>query len=164
MPFTLDKSFKIDIGHRIWNEDMRVGRASELYSSSSPFPYNKCTSLHGHSLQVSFLFESKDLDEHGFVLDSNLLKAPLLELIGKVDHALIIDKNDPLFSTITDLCKKEKLKFYPVDFCPSFEALAKFFFDECQKILSQCNQQEFRLQKVKISGAKMSVEATYATN
>jgi 6-pyruvoyltetrahydropterin/6-carboxytetrahydropterin synthase len=162
VPFALTKTFKIDIGHRIWNEDMRSGRGSELYQPESNLPVNKCAALHGHSLGVTFKFQSKKLDEHGFVLDSNLLKAPLSQLIAKLDHAMVIDRNDPLFGPITQLCDQFALKYYPVNFCPSFEALAKFFFDECQKIIDQCRHgEEFSLLGVTIRGAKMSVEATY---
>jgi 6-pyruvoyltetrahydropterin/6-carboxytetrahydropterin synthase len=80
-----------------------------------------------------------------------------------MDHSFIIDKNDPLFEDIKKIIEKENLRLYIVDFSPSFEALAKYFYDEVKKIIQETPyKSEIRVKQVKITGEHMTVEATYS--
>jgi hypothetical protein len=52
---------------------------------------------------------------------------------------------------------------YIVDFSPSFEALAKYFYDEVKKIIQETPyKSEIRVKQVKVTGEHMTVEATYS--
>jgi 6-pyruvoyltetrahydropterin/6-carboxytetrahydropterin synthase len=163
MAYTITKVFKIDVGHRTWTQDMRKGRGKEFYSESLPYPYNKCANIHGHSLLIYITLESDTLDEQNFVMDTDLIKVPVGRIIEKMDHSFIIDKNDPLFEDIKKIIEKENLRLYIVDFSPSFEALAKYFYDEVKKIIQETPyKSEIRVKQVKITGEHMTVEATYS--
>lgn len=60
---------------------------------------HKCANLHGHSYRATFFFESKELDEHGFVLDFAKLE-PIREFINsEFDHRNLNDVLETSFTT-----------------------------------------------------------------
>lgn len=160
MKYTITKIFKLDVGHRTWTQDMRKGRGKEFYDRS--VPYNKCANLHGHSLLISITLGSNTLDEQNFVMDTDLIKVPIKEIIDKMDHSFIVDKNDPLYGDIKAMCEKDNLRIYTVDFSPTFEALARYFYDITAKTLGKAGyNKDIKVKKVEITGEHMTVVASY---
>jgi 6-pyruvoyltetrahydropterin/6-carboxytetrahydropterin synthase len=54
-----------------------------------------CQFVHGHSWSFTFVFEGKELNEQGFVVDLGGLKE-LKKFVKQFDHGFVIDIDDPL--------------------------------------------------------------------
>lgn len=54
-----------------------------------------CQFVHGHSWSFIFDFESKELNQQGFVIDLGGMRK-LKEFVGQFDHGFVVDINDPL--------------------------------------------------------------------
>lgn len=92
----------------------------------------KCANLHGHRWRVVCEIAASDLqkegDERGMVLDFGVLKKALKSLTESFDHKLILEKNT-LRSTTVKALEEEGFQFIEVDFIPTAECMAKFFYD-----------------------------------
>ena len=91
----------------------------------------KCSNIHGHRWRV--LIEVKSLtlqyngQESGMVVDFGQLKQDLKEEVDYFDHMLIIEKDTLKVETLKAL-KGEGFKIVELDFRPTAENLAKYFF------------------------------------
>ncbi len=122
------KTFRFEAGHRVWKQNLSLGRGSEL--SKGEDLKNKCINLHGHSYLLEVYISASSLTEQDMVMDFFHLKGALKGLIEKMDHSFIIDKNDPMFEEFKALAQRwGGLKVFEVDFCPTAEELARFFYN-----------------------------------
>ncbi len=99
--------------------------------------YNgKCKNLHGHRWRVVAAAGKDELAAdgqiRGMVLDFSDLKAALRELTDQLDHALIYEKGT-LRETTVEALLAEDFRLIPVDFRPTAECFARWFFDELKK-------------------------------
>lgn len=78
----------------------------------------KCENPHGHNYKVRVTLHGKDLDQAGLLLDFKELKSVMRPVIDYLDHQMINDLEP--FTVIN----------------PSAENLAKYFYDETNKQLS----------------------------
>ncbi|MDD5163804.1 MAG: 6-carboxytetrahydropterin synthase [Candidatus ainarchaeum sp.] len=160
MAFEITKTFRLNIGHRTWKQDMRKGFGKEFYDPEIPF--NKCANLHGHDICIAVTFESKKLDSQSYVIDTDLIKTPINKLINEIDHSFIADKKDPLFPDLKKIVEKGKLRLFAVDFAPSFEELSRFFFEKVKQILKDAGcAKRIKVKKVKIFSEGLTVQAEY---
>lgn len=51
----------------------------------------KCSRIHGHTWKVEVFVVGEKLDEIGILVDFNVLKERLKEIIGKLDHSFLND-------------------------------------------------------------------------
>jgi len=124
----ISKRFRFEAGHRVWKQDLSSGRGSQLVTEG--VPQNKCLNLHGHSYTLEVVVGSDHLSDQDMVMDFYHIKHALGDLIEKIDHSFIIDRSDPLYPDLEKICLLHGgLKLFPVDFCPTAEALARFFYD-----------------------------------
>jgi 6-pyruvoyltetrahydropterin/6-carboxytetrahydropterin synthase len=79
----------------------------------------KCENPHGHNYKVRITLQGEQLDKAGLLLDFKELKQLMKPVIERLDHQMI-NEVEP-FTTIN----------------PSAENLAKYFFDETNRGLSQ---------------------------
>ena len=77
--FTVTKSFKIPIGHRL-----------SLHKGL-------CNSIHGHNLKIDIEIVRQELNENFMVIDFYDLKKISNEIIDKWDHALLLNDTDRRF-------------------------------------------------------------------
>jgi len=71
-----------------WKEDLR-------FSACHFIPHHeKCGRLHGHSYAVNLEIEGV-LNEEDVVVDFSLVKAHLREILGRLDHRIIIPETNP---------------------------------------------------------------------
>jgi 6-pyruvoyltetrahydropterin/6-carboxytetrahydropterin synthase len=125
----ISKVFRFEAGHRVWKQNLTHGRGAD-FTVGKEVPVNKCVNLHGHSYVLEVVLGSDTLSEQDMVIDFYHVKNALKELIDTIDHSFIIDKADPMYPELKELAEKYgALKLFPVDFCPTAEALAKFFYD-----------------------------------
>lgn len=128
MKWQISKTFRFEAGHRVWKQNLTMGRGSQF--SIREVPVNKCVNLHGHSYVLEVVLGSDTLSDQDMVLDFYHVKNALKDLIDSIDHSFIIDTNDPMYEELKAIANKYgALKIFPVDFCPTAEALAKFFYE-----------------------------------
>ncbi len=92
----------------------------------------KCGNLHGHRWRVELEIQGKDLksrgQERGMLFDFSTVKKDFRELTDKFDHTLIVE-NGTLSPGLSDLIKAEGFTLTEVDFRPTAEELARYFYD-----------------------------------
>ena len=126
MRYEITKRFKFEAGHRVWKQNLTSGKGAKLMGNE--VPPNPCLNIHGHSYKLEVTVGSDTLNEQEMVIDFYHIKAALKHLVDDVfDHSFIIDKNDPLYPTFQEHFGCYKLTV--VDFCPTAEAMAKYFYD-----------------------------------
>lgn len=129
MRWQISKTFRFEAGHRVWKQNLTYGRGAQ-FTITKETPTNKCVNLHGHSYLLEVVLGSDHLSEQEMVMDFHHIKSALKDLIETMDHSFIIDVHDPMYPELKELAEKYgSLKIFPVDFCPTAEALAKFFYD-----------------------------------
>ncbi len=135
MKWFITKTFKFEAGHRVWKQNLTHGRGSQFTKKDIQ---NKCVNLHGHSYKLEVALGSNVLSEQDMVMDFYHVKSALKDLIEEIDHSFIIDKSDPMHDDLKKVAEKYgAFKIFSVDFCPTAEALAKFFYDFLEKRLGE---------------------------
>ncbi len=129
MRWEITKTFRFEAGHRVWKQDLTYGRGAE-FTKDVEAPQNKCVNLHGHSYVLEVTVGSNVLSEQDMVMDFYHIKNALRKLLEEIDHSFIVDVNDPIYPELKAVAQKHgAMKIFPVEFCPTAEALAKFFYD-----------------------------------
>lgn len=92
----------------------------------------KCSNIHGHRWRVIIEVYENDIKSEGqirgMIVDFGTLKSQVKAEADALDHAIIIEKNTLKEKTIEAL-KEENFKIIEVDFRPTAESFAKFFYD-----------------------------------
>ena len=92
----------------------------------------KCANIHGHRWKVLITAGAEELSSHpqtrGMVTDFGDLKRDLREETEALDHRLIIEK-DSLRKKTLDALTEENFLITQVDFRPTAENFAKYFYD-----------------------------------
>ncbi|MEE0464985.1 MAG: 6-carboxytetrahydropterin synthase QueD [Lachnospiraceae bacterium] len=91
--------------------------------------YNgKCRNIHGHRWRVVIEIAGENLDD-GMVVDFTDIKAALKSLTDNLDHSLVMEK-DTLKPQTYECLVDEGFRIMIMDFRPTAENFAKYFFDE----------------------------------
>ena len=91
--------------------------------------YNgKCRNIHGHRWRVAIEIAGENLDD-GMVVDFTDIKAALKALTDNLDHSLVMEK-DTLKPQTYECLVDEGFRIMIMDFRPTAENFAKYFFDE----------------------------------
>ena len=91
--------------------------------------YNgKCKNIHGHRWRVVIEIAGDSLDD-GMVVDFTDIKAALKALADNLDHSLIIEI-DTLKPQTFECLSDEGFRIITIDFRPTAENFAKYFYDE----------------------------------
>ena len=91
--------------------------------------YNgKCRNIHGHRWRVVIEIAGENLDDW-MVVDFTDIKAALKALTDNLDHSLVMEK-DTLKSQTYECLVDEGFRIMIMDFRPTAENFAKYFFDE----------------------------------
>ena len=91
--------------------------------------YNgKCRNIHGHRWRVVIEIAGENLDD-GMVVDFTDIKAALKALTDNLDHSLVMEK-DTLKPQTYECLVDEGFRIMIMDFRPTAETFAKYFFDE----------------------------------
>lgn len=88
----------------------------------------KCKNLHGHRWRVLVTVYEQELENNGMVVDFGDLKGDLKAEVDCFDHVLIVER-DSLRSFVYQALCEEGFQIIQVDFRPTAENFAKFFFD-----------------------------------
>ncbi|MGB8309322.1 MAG: 6-carboxytetrahydropterin synthase [Methanoregula sp.] len=85
----------------------------------------KCANLHGHRWKIEVWIEGEPDAKTGILLDYNVIK----ESIGKYDHQIILNCDDPMVASIE---KFQHVLTTPGD--PTSELLARIFKEDLEDI------------------------------
>ena len=92
----------------------------------------RCSNIHGHRWIVAIEVGSEDVKtegpDRGMVVDFGKLKDDLKTETYKLDHTLIVEKNS-LKDTTKAALEDEGFTMVELDFRPTAENLAKYFYD-----------------------------------
>ena len=93
----------------------------------------KCSNIHGHRWKIILEVKTEELKDdvqhRGMYVDFGELKKDLRELADSMDHALIIEKNT-LKETTLEALKSENFHIIALDFRPTAENFAYYFYKE----------------------------------
>ena len=96
----------------------------------------KCRNIHGHRWKVTAEVKGENLNEdpqtRGMLLDFGQLKSVLKEICDRMDHCLIYEAGSLKPATIAAM-KEENFKMIEVDFRPTAENFACYFYHQMQK-------------------------------
>lgn len=95
--------------------------------------YNgKCANIHGHHWVVEVKIKGdelqKDGEKSGMLIDFGDFKKAVKDFVGDLDHALIYEQETLKPETIQAL-KNENFRLIEVDFRPTAENFARYFYD-----------------------------------
>jgi 6-pyruvoyltetrahydropterin/6-carboxytetrahydropterin synthase len=102
----------------------------------------KCENPHGHNYKVRITLRGEKLDKAGLLLDFRELKQVMRPVIERIDHQMLNDLEP--FTTIN----------------PSAENLAKFFYDETNRQLTEMTGGRVRVKDCTINETDTTT-ATY---
>ena len=103
----------------------------------------KCENPHGHNYRVLITLRGRQLEPNGLLLDFKILKSLLRPTIDYLDHQMINDLEP--FTSIN----------------PSAENLAKYFFDQVDRHLSDITRGRVMVKQATIFETDTS-QATYS--
>lgn len=96
----------------------------------------KCRNLHGHRWKLEVTVSSEELVREGqirgMIVDFGELKKDVKNLADEFDHCLIIEKGTLKEKTM-EVLTEEEFKIIQVDFCPTAENFARYFYERMQK-------------------------------
>ena len=117
-------TWTIEIGHNFET-------AHRLAAPGSP---DKCQSIHGHSWWVTVTIAGERLDPLDMVVEFGAFKTAWRKWLDTtIDHALVIQKDDPVGDAILAVIPGQRL--YRIDANPSTEALAALLHREASRVL-----------------------------
>ena len=97
----------------------------------------KCSNIHGHRWKLEVTVQSETLEQtgqiRGMVVDFGQLKDDIKKLADEFDHSLIIEDGTLKEKTVEAL-KEKNFKMIFVDFRPTAESFAKYFYDRVKEI------------------------------
>lgn len=131
--FRVRKEFKFESAHRL----------SKAFSKC-------CTEqIHGHSYRVEVFLVSERLDDSGMVLDFGIISESVKNLFEMWDHSLVL--HDTISKEEHTSLAVHNKKIILVDFNPTAENMAKFFFEYIDKLLfSSIKGRDIVLEKVRV--------------
>jgi 6-pyruvoyltetrahydropterin/6-carboxytetrahydropterin synthase len=155
----ITKKFHFDAGHRIWNENLLHDiKKANINANNIKIQSNKCANPHGHTFYVEVSFSAPSLNEQGMVVNTDLIKIIVDEIIDKLDHSFIIHSRDPLRKKIEELFNGYKISI--IDVMPTCEGISYFLFREIRKKISKSSIKGVKLESVEVTIAN-SIKSTF---
>ncbi len=97
----------------------------------------KCSNIHGHRWKLEVTVQSEFLKQsgqiRGMIVDFGELKKDIKNLADEFDHCLILEK-DTLRRKTQEALEEEGFKLRIVDFRPTAEHFAKYFYDRVRDL------------------------------
>lgn len=119
MPYTVSCSTSFDAAHFLANHS------------------GLCKNLHGHRWNVTATLKSDTLidtgSSRGMIIDFSEVKEVLNEIATRFDHKLVYE-DCTLRSTTLLMMEEEKFDLFEINFRPTAENLAKYFYDELKNV------------------------------
>ncbi len=117
MPYRICKSFEVENGHML---------------SKHP---DKCRFPHGHTRKIELVLEADALDGNDMVCDFKAVKGAVGEFVDRLDHAMCMNVEDPMYPEMKQRYGENVIGFAEVD--PTTEVLARHVYDHLQAQLRE---------------------------
>lgn len=108
-----------------------------------------CAYVHGHNWGIELVFQCNELDANGFVIDFGKLGEIKNWINDNLDHAILLNKDDPESTNIVNSCPKA-FKVYLVDNC-SCEGLAVHLYAVFEKLTKELTRDRVSIREITIS-------------
>ncbi len=95
----------------------------------------RCRFPHGHSRRVEIVLSGETLDENDMVCDFKALKLAVEAEIDRLDHALMINSDDPSLDALRDSGASGRLVVCEGE-DPTTEVIARRIFEKARDILA----------------------------
>jgi 6-pyruvoyltetrahydropterin/6-carboxytetrahydropterin synthase len=105
------KEFRWEMGHRL------------------PEHFGLCKNIHGHSYKMIIEFEG-ELDKNQMVIDYYEVEKIINPIIGNLDHAFMVNKNDKV---VLEFLEKMNSKKVVVEFNSTAENICSYLLSEIKK-------------------------------
>lgn len=99
----------------------------------------RCRYPHGHTRRIEIVVSADSLNSNDMVVDFKALKLAVSELVDQFDHAMAINKADPLRDAIAAVHPDSTVEF---DRDPTTEVMAETIFAGVARILHEGFAQE----------------------
>ena len=116
MHWTVCKAFTFEAAHKL----------------SDAFTQECVETIHGHSYKVEVFLEGS-LNATGMVMDFGLIKGAMKPILKEWDHALILQKGDPIYPKEIE---KENAKVVWLDCNPTAENMAAIIYSRLKPALA----------------------------
>jgi 6-pyruvoyltetrahydropterin/6-carboxytetrahydropterin synthase len=113
--YRIAKTFEVEYGHRLCKHP------------------EKCRFPHGHSLRIEIVVRGRKLDGNDMVCDYKALKMLVLEVVGRLDHAMALNSQDPHLEALSAVGDRV-LVFEGED--PTTEVVTRWIFDGVRALLA----------------------------
>lgn len=113
--YRIAKQFEVEYGHRLCKHP------------------EKCRFPHGHSLRIEIVVRGRSLDGNDMVCDYKALKMLVLQVVGRLDHAMALNSEDPQLDSLS-VVSDRVLLFDNQD--PTTEVLTRWIFHGVQEALA----------------------------
>ena len=123
----ITKEIELDMAHRVMNHK------------------SKCQNLHGHRYKIEVGVDDKVVSEQGvsnegMVIDFGDLKNIMMDVLDKqFDHNSIFSRLDPVRAHLTAMTQHQTKTPHFVDFIPTAENLAKYWYQLMKVELEKVN-------------------------
>jgi 6-pyruvoyltetrahydropterin/6-carboxytetrahydropterin synthase len=116
------KEFRWEMGHRL------------------PEHFGQCKNIHGHSYKMLVEIEG-ELNKDEMVIDYYDVEKIINPIIGKLDHAFMVNKNDKV---VLEFLEKMNSKKVIVDFQSTAENICLYLLNEIKKVSLPQNVSEIK--------------------
>jgi 6-pyruvoyltetrahydropterin/6-carboxytetrahydropterin synthase len=113
--YRIAKQFEVEYGHRLCKHP------------------EKCRFPHGHSLRIEIVVRGRSLDGNDMVCDYKALKMLVLQVVGRLDHAMALNSKDPQLDSLS-VVSDRVLLFDNQD--PTTEVLTRWIFHGVREALA----------------------------
>jgi 6-pyruvoyltetrahydropterin/6-carboxytetrahydropterin synthase len=117
------KEFRWEMGHRL------------------PKHFGQCKNIHGHSYKMLVEIEG-ELNKDEMVIDYYNVEKIINPIIGKLDHAFMVNKNDKV---VLEFLEKMNSKKVIVDFQSTAENICLYLLNEIKKVSLPQNVSEIKV-------------------
>jgi 6-pyruvoyltetrahydropterin/6-carboxytetrahydropterin synthase len=117
------KEFRWEMGHRL------------------PEHFGQCKNIHGHSYKMLVEIEG-ELNKDEMVIDYYDVEKIINPIIGKLDHAFMVNKNDKV---VLEFLEKMNSKKVIVDFQSTAENICLYLLNEIKKVRLTQNVSEIKV-------------------
>ncbi|MDI1320366.1 MAG: 6-carboxytetrahydropterin synthase [bacterium] len=108
-----------------------------------------CALLHGHNWSIAVTFGCSTLDENGFVVDFGKLKFLKNWIDENLDHACVLNRDDPMREALVSVGGTKVWKPYVVDCC-SCEGMAKHVFEVFNSLVQSNTAGRARVESIEV--------------
>lgn len=125
---------------------------------SDPDSPRKCMSIHGHSWWVTVTMEARSLSDGDMLVEFGAFKKAWRGYLdGRVDHHLVLRRDDPMAGAVRSVYPESRLLL--LDRNPTTEVMAEFLFARAEEVLESVKDPALHVRVRRVHVQETSVNA-----